>query len=59
MEEQFRLLIHIGTIARGNSIPAVRSLAVELGINSNTVARVYRNYQLSSSNNTSPRQRQI
>ena len=45
LEEQFRLLIHNGTLARGESLPTVRALAVELRINSNTVARVYRDLQ--------------
>lgn len=45
LEEQFRLLIHNGTIGRGELMPTVRSLAVELSINSNTVARVYRDLQ--------------
>lgn len=45
VEEQIRLLIHNGTIARGELMPTVRGLAVELSINSNTVSRVYRDLQ--------------
>lgn len=43
--EQIRLLIHRGVLARGEPMPTVRSLAVELSINANTVARVYRELQ--------------
>lgn len=43
--EQIRLLIHRGVLARGDAMPTVRALAVELGINANTVARVYRELQ--------------
>ena len=42
LEEQIRLLIHQGTIAGGDLMPTVRELAVQLNVNSNTVARVYR-----------------
>lgn len=45
LEEQIRLLIHNGTIARGELMPTVRALAVELSINSNTVSRIYRDLQ--------------
>lgn len=45
LEEQIRLLIHNGTVKRGELMPTVRALAVELGINSNTVSRVYRDLQ--------------
>jgi len=43
--EQIRLLIRNGTLEAGEAIPTVRSLAVHLGINANTVARVYRELQ--------------
>ncbi len=43
--EQIRLLIHRGMLARGDAMPTVRALAVELGINANTVSRVYRDLQ--------------
>jgi GntR family transcriptional regulator len=42
---QIRLLIHQGALGVGDPLPTVRSLAVELGINANTVARVYRDLQ--------------
>jgi GntR family transcriptional regulator len=44
-KEQIRLLVHQGVIRVGDAMPTVRSLAVELGINANTVARVYRDLQ--------------
>ena len=43
--EQIRLLIRRGALQSGDSMPTVRSLAVELGVNANTVARVYRDLQ--------------
>jgi len=45
LEEQIRLLVHQGTYGAGDAMPTVRWLAVELGINANTVARVYRDLQ--------------
>jgi len=43
--EQIRLLIHQGRLEPGQLMPTVRSLAVDLEINSNTVARVYHDLQ--------------
>ncbi len=43
--ERIRLLIHEGSLKVGDAMPTVRSLAVWLGINANTVARVYRELQ--------------
>jgi len=43
--EQIRLLVHRGVLRRGDPMPTVRELAVELGINANTVTRVYRDLQ--------------
>ncbi len=40
--ERIRLLIRQGRLHPGDPLPTVRELAVELGINANTVARVYR-----------------
>ncbi len=48
LSKQIRLLIRRGVLAPGDSMPTVRSLAVELGINANTVARVYRDLQRES-----------
>ena len=48
LSEQIRLLIRRGALAAGDPMPTVRSLAVELGINANTVARVYRDLQRES-----------
>ena len=42
VREQIRLLIHQGILKPGVPVPTVRSLAVQLGINANTVARIYR-----------------
>ncbi len=48
LSEQIRLLIRRGALGPGDSMPTVRALAVELGINANTVARVYRDLQRAS-----------
>ena len=45
LTEQIRLLVRRGVLQQGDAMPTVRSLAVELGINANTVARVYRDLQ--------------
>ena len=45
IERQIRLLIQQGVLQPGDLMPTVRALAVELGINSNTVSRVYRDLQ--------------
>lgn len=45
IEQQVRLLIHQGVLKAGDLMPTVRSLAVALAVNSNTVARVYRDLQ--------------
>jgi len=45
LAEQIRLLIHRGALAPGDPLPTVRELAVALGVNANTVARVYRDLQ--------------
>ena len=45
LTEQIRLLVHSGRLKPGDGMPTVRALAVELGINANTVARVYRDLQ--------------
>lgn len=45
LAEQIRLLIRRGALNPGDPLPTVRELAVSLGINANTVARVYRDLQ--------------
>ena len=45
--EQIRILIRNGSLKAGDLMPTTRSLAVQLGINVNTVARVYRDLQAS------------
>jgi len=45
LEEQIRLLLYRGVLNPGDLMPTVRELAVQLEINSNTVARVYRDLQ--------------
>lgn len=45
LAEQIRLLVHRGALAPGDSMPTARELAVALGINANTVTRVYRELQ--------------
>ena len=45
LAEQIRLLIHRGALRQGDPLPTVRELAVALGINANTVTRVYRDLQ--------------
>ena len=42
LAEQIHLAIHAGKLLPGERLPTVRALAVELGLNANTVARVYR-----------------
>lgn len=45
LTERIRLLIREGVLKAGDALPTVRSLAVDLGINANTVARVYRDLE--------------
>ena len=45
LAEQIRLLIHRGALSPGDPLPTVRELAVALGLNANTVTRVYRDLQ--------------
>lgn len=45
--EQIRILIRNGSLKAGDIMPTTRGLAVQLGINVNTVARVYRDLQAS------------
>ncbi len=45
LRDQIRLLIHRRALQPGDMMPTARSLAVQLGINANTVVRVYRDLQ--------------
>lgn len=45
VEQQLRLLMLQGVLLPGDLLPTVRELAVELGVNSNTINRVYRDLQ--------------
>ena len=45
LQDQIRLAIRRGALVTGQAMPTVRSLAVDLGVNANTVARVYRDLQ--------------
>jgi len=45
LAEQIRLLIHRRALNPGDPLPTVRELAVALGLNANTVTRVYRDLQ--------------
>lgn len=41
VKNQIRLAIDKGTLTAGKQMPTVRNLAVDLGINANTVNRIY------------------
>ena len=45
LAEQIRLLVRRGALNAGDPLPTVRELAVSLGVNANTVTRVYRDLQ--------------
>ncbi len=45
LEEQIRRAIAIGALAPGERLPTVKGLAIELKVNANTVARVYRDLE--------------
>jgi GntR family transcriptional regulator len=45
LAEQIRLLVRRGALGPGDPMPTVRELAVALGVNANTVTRVYRDLQ--------------
>ena len=45
LAEQIRLLVRRGALSPGDPLPTVRELAVALGLNANTVTRVYRDLQ--------------
>ena len=39
--EEYKRFIRLGVLSDGDKLPSVRALAVELGINPNTVERAY------------------
>ena len=45
LAERIRFLVRSGELDAGEAMPTVRQLAVQLGVNANTVARVYRDLQ--------------
>lgn len=45
LEEQLRLMVHQGVLKVGDPLPTTRALAAQLGVNVNTIARVYRDLQ--------------
>ena len=45
LEEQIRLYIRNGDLKKGDPLPTTREVAVELGVNMNTIVRVYRDLQ--------------
>lgn len=45
LAERVRFLVRSGELRGGEAMPTVRALAVQLGVNANTVARVYRDLQ--------------
>lgn len=46
LAERIRFLVRSGELDEGQAMPTVRQLAVQLGVNANTVARVYRDLQV-------------
>ena len=52
--EQIKRAIALGTLAPGEQLPTVKALALELTVNPNTVARVYRELERDGVIDTSP-----
>ena len=52
--EQIKRAVALGTLAPGEQLPTVKSLALELTVNANTVARVYRELERDGVIETSP-----
>ncbi len=52
--EQIKRAIALGTIVPGEQLPTVKALALELTVNPNTVARVYRELERDGVIDTSP-----
>lgn len=54
LTEQIKRAIALGTLAPGEQLPTVKALALELTVNPNTVARVYRELERDGVIDTSP-----
>ncbi|MGH7755820.1 MAG: GntR family transcriptional regulator [Vulcanimicrobiaceae bacterium] len=54
LSEQIKRAVALGTLAPGEQLPTVRTLAIELTINPNTIARVYRELEREGVIETSP-----
>jgi GntR family transcriptional regulator len=52
--EQIKRAVALGTLAHGEQLPTVKALALELTVNPNTVARVYRELERDGVIDTSP-----
>jgi GntR family transcriptional regulator len=52
--EQIKRAVALGTLAPGEQLPTVKALALELTVNPNTVARVYRELERDGVIDTSP-----
>ncbi len=52
--EQIKRSVALGTLAPGEQLPTVKALALELTVNPNTVARVYRELERDGVIDTSP-----
>jgi GntR family transcriptional regulator len=54
LTEQIKRAIALGTLVPGEQLPTVKALALELTVNPNTVARVYRELEREGVIDTSP-----
>ena len=54
LNQQVKRAVSLGTLAPGEQLPTVKSLALELVINANTVARAYRELEREQIIETSP-----
>jgi len=54
LTEQIKRAIALGTLVPGEQLPTVKALALELTVNPNTVARVYRELEHDGVIDTSP-----
>ncbi|MBP7864945.1 MAG: GntR family transcriptional regulator [Acidobacteria bacterium] len=46
LKEQIRLRVLAGSLGPGDPVPSIRQLAVQLTVNPNTIAKVYRELEL-------------